>query len=313
MALLKSKISELKTKAKSDIQKGSDKLTSVKDSAVSLKKDLIHKGDVGSIGDLSKLKTSVGGAVSNLTDSIDSIAQLKDVIPDAKNIGSKVLDKLKSSSSALSSIGVTGLPFLTSKKNGLDENSKVASALKISDEEAKAYDSNGLKHFMNIFLDTLKSEKISFKQLGGRRWGVGRENNQVYGNAFLQRQNTTTYKTLDSDGNYYWLSDYQSRHYYGEAVDISSSNLSELLEKIALSTPVIEVMHKFGICIQYEDSESGVSKGTHFHCSTDEGSSQSKWWGIVNQLRVAQKLKTYSILVTSDYFEKETQNAVEIA
>lgn len=251
----------------------------------------------GAIGNLGNLKDVLGG--NELF--TDGLSQLQNSIDTVKG----AIDKFKSIKPKID--GLTG--FVDFKDS---DNSQTIKLVDITSEEAMKYDDNGLKHFINLFLDELKNEKINFTLQGGRRWAVNRDDEKVFGNAFLKQQTEEAYKTLDSDGKYYWLSDYNSRHYYGEAVDIAGE-LDGLLESIAKNDKVLNIMHQFGICMQVETSQSGHSKGTHFHCSTDPNKPQTKWWGIVNKIRQKNGLKLYTVVSDSQYTEKETANKVEIA
>lgn len=297
-----------------------------------------------SLGDkLSSAKNILNGAKTEIDGVKGVVNSVKDGILQNLPISSEKIDKITNVSSVLSSnLGgvMDGLSKIEGLSSKFDEYSSKLSSAKnlvsglksklsglkknktdsnptneepeLTEKDYIAYDENGLKHFMNVFLDTLKSENISFELLGTRRWAVTTEDEKVFGNAFLCQQGTEVYKSLDSDGKYYWMSDYNSRHYYGEAVDITG-NLSEILESIAINDNVLDVMHTFGICLQYETSQSGFSKGTHFHCSTDADNPQTKWWGIVNQIREKYNLKFYTVIASSPFYEKETTNAIQIA
>lgn len=275
------------------------------------------------VSKISSLTATATAAVGNLTSAIDGMADItssfaagKKGLGEVKSLIDSARTKVGDVKSALGSIAAitqgSGTAE-TSKETDITANDKEGAPYKeLTREQAMAYDSNGLKHYMNIFLETLTAEGVTFTQLGARRWAVDVEDNKVYGNAFLERQSSKTFKTLDSDGKLYWLSDYNSRHYYGEAVDIGGS-LEAILDKVARSAKVLDVMHHFGICMQIETSESGHSKGTHYHCSTDGDNPQTKWWGVVNRIRESNGLRTYTVVVASDYYETEKKNPVQYA
>lgn len=289
---------------------------------------------VGSVSnDVASVKNSI---MNNIEAGKEQIANIKNAASDALNKGQTALNKLNSISDSISSTissnlssaktlfnqakkditkiedGKAHITTATDTKSTDIKDSSVYDKLTLSKDEAMAYDSNGMKHFMNIWLGTMSEEGIPYTTLGMRRWALTVEDEKVYGNAFLERQSSETYKTLDSDGIRYWLSDYNSRHYYGEAADITGP-LSTILETIALNDNVLDVMHHYGICIQLETSQSGHSKGTHFHGSTDKDNPQTKWWGIVNQIRDKNGLKLYTVVPNSEYYEIETKNEVKFA
>lgn len=234
-----------------------------------------------------------------------------------------LINNVKSCVSCVSSIGNNLKNSALGNILGLNKNSSeipedssisdVSTNLDYTKEELMAYDPNGLKHFMNIFIDSLNRNNISYQILASRRYAVDRNDQIVYGNAFIQKEQTSTYKTLDSDNKLYWFSDLDSRHYYGEAIDIiGGGSLSDLLESIYLKDDVLRTMHKFGICIQVEVSETGAAKGTHFHCSTEPNEPQTIWWGLVNKKHQQLKLPLYSIIINSEYYEEPTLNNVII-
>jgi len=263
-------------------------ISGIKDSVLSI----LNNPSLSSIEDVGKaadfVKSEVAGQIEDVKSSVES------AVSAANNITSKVEDQIKAS------LGYKD----TSLGTGIDPDF----------DSMMAYDGDGMKHFMNVFIDTLNSEGIPYEPKGKRRWAVDKDDNKVFGNAFCQRETSELYKTLDSDGQLYWLGDYDSRHYYGEAIDIEpTSSFDDLLEKICLSDKVLDCMHKYGICIQVEVSKSGYSKGTHFHCSTDRNNPQAKWWGIVNKRRSASNLNTYTVILQRDYYEKETKNDIQIA
>jgi len=270
------------------------------------------------------LLSSISSASSSLTSvlnspSLSNVSNLKNIASDLSSSITSKVDSVKSSISNAKATASNIASKLTAKNEGeISQKDTVQEAeSKESEktfEEAMSYDGNGLKHFMNEFLNVMNSEGIGYTLLGARRWAVDKKDKKVYGNAFVMRQTSEIYKTLDSDGELYWLSDYNSRHYYGEAVDISpSGTFDKLLEDICLSDKVLDCMHKYGICLQLEVSHSGHSKGTHFHCSTDQTGAQTKWWGIVNKRRANTKMKTYTVIIKGDYYEEETKNEIVLA
>ena len=317
---IEGKISSLENnilaKADESIKSG----TPLPEDLISSTKENLENITSGASALVTSIENTVGDLTSSLQDkSLGSIDGIQDTISTLKN---EISDKISSVKNSLESSKASIVNIISSiqdNSKGLTsvESSVIDSATgAVSDmsfEEAMAYDSNGLKHFMNEFISTMNSENIPYTLKGTRRWALDKDDNKVYGNAFVMRETSDIYKTLDSDGNMYWLSDYDSRHYYGEAIDIEpTSSFDDLLEKICLSKKTLDCMYRYGICIQLEVSKSGHSKGTHFHCSTDQEGSQSKWWGIVNKRRMSDNLNTYVTILKRDYYEKETSNEVVV-
>jgi len=287
-------------------------------------------------GPASELRNKIGNIITNGAEglnktSLDDIkGKLNTYIDSGTNIASNLtdsIDKLGSSldfSNAKSALSLAKNLFNEAKDLTNDINNVIVEESSIKKNEIKnfdesnpqadmEYDPNGLKHFMNIWLGVMSTEGMPFAILATRRWAVTKEDKTVYGNAFTEQQSTETYKTLDSDNNLYWYSDFNSRHYYGEAVDIKpTSSMSDLLEKMCLNDNVCNIMHKYGICMQVETSQVGPAKGTHFHVSTERNSPQTNWWSIVNRMRIENKLETYVVIAESEYYEEETKNSVII-
>lgn len=312
MSNIKDKISG----AKNAVNQGKSALNGIKGAKDTITNTILSGGTVSSLivsslnAGIESVLTSVSSAVSNLKD-VTSI--VPEIIGDMKNLNNSLNDAKSLLNKAKTSDSNTEKTNTSQTVKVIDEeDSEIYGQINISKEEGMAYDGNGLKHIMNIWLGIMGSEGVSFTTLGTRRWAVDTEDNKVYGNAFLQRQSSKTFKTLDSDGKLYWLSDYNSRHYYGEAVDITG-DLQGILDAVAKSDNILDCMHKFGICMQIETSESGHSKGTHFHCSTDPDNPQTKFWGVVNRIRETNKMSKYTVVVNSDFYELETKNPVELA
>lgn len=312
-------MSEVKDKisgAKDAVSQGKSALSGVQGLKDTITNTILS-GGTSSSSDISSLNS---GTESALTSAASAVSNLNEVSAEVPEIGSDMQNLNDSLNDAQSSMDNAKTSGTDTKKTDTsqtvkvvdEEDSEIYDQINLTKEEGMAYDGNGLKHIMNIWLGIMASEGIPFIPLGTRRWAVDTEDNKVYGNAFLQRQSSKTFKTLDSDGKLYWLSDYNSRHYYGEAVDITGG-LQEILDAVAKSDNVLDCMHKFGICMQIETSESGHSKGTHFHCSTDPDNPQTKFWGVVNRIRETNKMPKYTVVVNSDFYELETKNPVELA
>lgn len=274
-------------------------------------------GGTSSSSDISSLNAGTESALTSASSAVSNLKSVSSEVPeigsDMKNLNDSLKDAQSSMDNAKTSGSDTEKSDTSQTVKVIDEkDSEIYDQINITKEEGMAYDENGLKHFMNIWLDIMGSEKIPFTTLGTRRWAVNAEDSKVYGNAFLQKQSSKIFKTLDSDQKLYWMSDYNSRHYYGEAVDITG-DLQEILDAVAKSDNVLDCMHKFGICMQIETSESGHSKGTHFHCGTDPDNPQTKFWGVVNRIRETNKMSKYTVVVNSDFYELETKNPVELA
>ena len=179
--------------------------------------------------------------------------------------------------------------------------------------EAMAYDPDGNKHYLNVFLGIMSAEGVPYILLAARRWAIDRDDNKYQGNGWLEKGMTGLYKILDWDGVTYFMTNFRSRHFYGEAADVKpTTSYSDMLTKMAISDRVCNFMYKYGLCLQFEKNEAGAAKGEHFHIGTDYGDPQTQWWSVVNKIRQEHKLTYNYIPVTqSDYYEEEIQHPIQ--
>lgn len=192
-----------------------------------------------------------------------------------------------------------------------DDGTKEMRELKLDTSDAvKAFDANGLKHYMNILIDIMSQQGIPFIIIAGRRWAVDPEDNIVEGNAFTKRNGK--YKVLTDTGDLLWFSSHNSRHLYGEAFDIipSSGSFSDLLTKICLDHKVIKCMNVYGICLAVETTEGGSAAGSHFHISTDINY-QTLFWEVANEKRERAHFKLLNPVTKSVYYQDEILNKVQ--
>lgn len=206
-------------------------------------------------------------------------------------------------------IDISGNLNIINKNDGISDISSDMA----EDNNMSVYDANGLKHFMNSLLKLLDNSNINYKFLAGRRKALDISGNIAYGNAFIEKTGTNTFKTLDSDNRIYWFEGRDSRHYYGEAVDIKPSDgktFSDLLDTICLNDTITDFMHLYGLCIQYETLTSGAAEGSHFDISTEPGDAQLKWWSIVNKIRLNSSKYTYPQNAASSFYETPVNNNV---
>lgn len=298
----------------SSIKAADNAVLSYNSAITTLKTNSSTISSLASAGTASEIASAVSSASlagTNITNSLSSVIGNIGGVVSTDSLSS-TLSSLKSSAVSLTSISDEIKSVSGTSSDTTTTDSSVSTDSSLSFSELMAYDTTGLKHFMTLFCNSLDSEKINYTLQGCRRWALDASDNRVYGDAFLQKSGTDTYRTLDSDSQKYWLSDYNSRHYYGEAVDIipSSGDMSSLLNSICDSSVILGVMHDYHICIQVEESASGASAGTHFHCGTENGDPQTTWWSTVNQKRANKNLSTYSVILTSDYYEDNATNTV---
>ena len=273
-----------------------------------LKSSITFSGENTDISScISKLKTYNSAASILSAQAVSKVEALKD--SSEKEV---IMNSMQNYSSSFSDIS-TDLSsyYAETSVSSLSDASTVLNSS--SNESLSSYDDNGLKHFMNLFIKILDAANVKYKLLSGRHYALDVSGNIVYGNAFVEKSGTDTFKTLDSDNKIYWFEDRSSRHYYGESIDIEpvgSGGFSDLLNSICLTDKISDAMHEYGLCVQYETLAAGAAAGAHFDISTEPGSPQMKWWSIVNKARTDSSLYTYSENTASSYYEAPTDNDV---
>ena len=203
--------------AKDAVNQGKSALNGVQGAKDTITNTILSGGTASS-SDISSLNSGTESALTSASSAVSNLNTVSSEVPeisgDMKNLNNSLNDAQSSMNNAKTSGSNTEKTDTSQTVKVVDEeDSEIYGQINISKEEGMAYDGNGLKHIMNIWLGIMGSEGVSFTTLGTRRWAVDTEDNQEYGNAFLQRQPSKTFKTLDSDGKLYWLSDYNSRHY----------------------------------------------------------------------------------------------------
>lgn len=174
----------------------------------------------------------------------------------------------------------------------------------------------GLVPYMNELI-SLMNETIenSFKVVSGRRYAVDANGNKYDGNAFLKKGNL--YKCVSSTGQELWFSSNNSKHLYGEAIDIINSDCSfeELGNKILSSNQILLFMYNHGLSMFIESTtdDMGVSV-KHYHIGTDTVARQA-FWNQVYSTRGTWLIGSKSV---ADYnsinvAQKEIKNAIQTA
>ena len=142
----------------------------------------------------------------------------------------------------------------------------------------------GLKQYMKDIFNAIKEATSDVKLVGARRYAVDTNGNKVNGNAFIHSANG--YKCMDAKGNIMYLEKNNSRHLYGEAIDIingSSLSFQNLWQHVILvNGAVLKLMHDNGVSAYVETSIDDMgTKSKHIHIGTDT-IKQSEFWQLVD-------------------------------
>lgn len=174
----------------------------------------------------------------------------------------------------------------------------------------------GLVPYMNDLINLMKEVLgNNFKVVSGRRYAVDADGNKYEGNAFLKRGNL--YKCVSSSGQELWFSSNNSKHLYGEAIDIinSEGSFEELGNKILNSNQILLFMYNYGLSMFIESTtdDLGVSV-KHYHIGTDTVARQAFW----NQVYSSRGTWMIGSKSVADYnsinmAQKEIKNVIKTA
>ena len=167
----------------------------------------------------------------------------------------------------------------TSEDNDLDEDYSI-----IKDEDkvqGTEIPLTGLKPYMKQLYKDIETESNNrVKLVAAKRWAVDADGNKVEGNAFLE--NHGYYKCVNAIGDTMYFKQNNSKHLYGEAIDIINTNgigFNELMTDIIMKSPtILTTMYNNGISAyieQAQDDNGVVTK--HYHFGTDTIKQKAFW------------------------------------
>ena len=130
----------------------------------------------------------------------------------------------------------------------------------------------GLKSYMvDIYNKISEITNNNISLVSGRRYAVDASNNKVDGNAFVQQAGY--YKCVNNAGEVLWFESYNSKHLYGEAIDIINKEgyaFEDIFNNIVYSDDTLELMYNNGVSMYIENStDSGGVNVKHYHIGTD--------------------------------------------
>lgn len=171
----------------------------------------------------------------------------------------------------------------------------------------------GLKDFMkDIYRAIVQESDNKVKLVSARRWAVDEYGNKVDGNAFVMKNGY--YKCMNAIGDVMYFKSNNSRHLYGEAIDIINNGIefTELMTNIIMKRPsILQLMYDNGVSAYIEQAkdDSGVTT-KHYHIGTDT-IKQKEFWASVKALtgtdRIPGSLNTFT-----NYMKNNNKASVEI-
>lgn len=172
----------------------------------------------------------------------------------------------------------------------------------------------GLKSYMkDIYKAIAEETNGKVKLVAARRWAVDADGNKVDGNAFLE--NHGYYKCINAIGEMLYFKQNNSKHLYGEAIDIINSNglgFNELMTDVIMkSSNILTLMYNNGISAyieQAKDDNGVVTK--HYHIGTDT-TKQKEFWNSVKAVNNKSSIIPGTYIDFSSYYSKN-KGSVEI-
>lgn len=134
---------------------------------------------------------------------------------------------------------------------------------------------------LNVY-NAIKSEIPDARLVSARRWAVDENGKRVSGNAFVTKNGL--YKCCNAKGEIMYFRSNNSKHLYGEAIDIvngSGQSFDGMLEQMMTSNSIIRTMCENGMamCKETSSDDSGVT-ASHYHIGTD-ADIQTPFWNAV--------------------------------
>ena len=164
---------------------------------------------------------------------------------------------------------------------------------------------------LNVY-NTIKSEIPDVRLVSGRRWAVDENGKRVNGNAFVTKNGL--YKCCNAKGEVMYFKSNNSKHLYGEAIDIvngSGQSFDSMLEQIMTSNSIVRSMCENGMAMCKETSadDSGVS-ASHYHIGTDSDI-QTPFWNAVMAAYPMMPSDLKSLIQKHQSFNKQN-SSVEV-
>lgn len=172
----------------------------------------------------------------------------------------------------------------------------------------------GLKSFMKDIYKTILSESDNkCKLVSGRRWAVDEYGNKVDGNAFIKKYDY--YKCMNAIGEVMYFKKNNSRHLYGEAIDIINNGMdfTELMTNIIMKSPtILKLFYDYGVSAYIEQARDDTGATTkHYHIGTDT-IKQREFWESVKAILGSDRIPG-TLITFTNYMTKNTNQQVEFS
>ena len=170
----------------------------------------------------------------------------------------------------------------------------------------------GLKDFMKELYHLISDATDNkVKLVSARRWAVNEYGNKVDGNAYIMKNGY--YKCMNAIGDVLYFKSNNSRHLYGEAIDIINVGMdfTELMTNVIMKNKdILLLMYNNGISAYIEQSKDDIGTTTkHYHLGTDT-IKQKEFWASVKAVLGSDKIP--GTLITFSNYMKNNKQTPEI-
>lgn len=170
----------------------------------------------------------------------------------------------------------------------------------------------GLKDFMKELYHLIsEATDNKVKLVSARRWAVNESGNKIDGNAFIMKNGY--YKCMNAIGDVLYFKSANSRHLYGEAIDIINVGMdfTELMTNVIMrNKDILLLMYNNGVSAYIEQSKDDIGTTTkHYHIGTDT-IKQKEFWASVKAVLGSDKIP--GTLITFSNYMKNNKQTPEI-
>jgi hypothetical protein len=170
----------------------------------------------------------------------------------------------------------------------------------------------GLKDFMKEIYRTISEESNNkVKLVSARRWAVNEAGEKIDGNAFIVKNGY--YKCMNAIGDVLYFKSNNSRHLYGEAIDIINVDIdfTELMTSVIMkSKAILTLMYNNGVSAYIEQSTDDLGTTTkHYHIGTDT-IKQKEFWASVKAVLGSDKIPG-TLITFSNYMKNNIHKDIE--
>lgn len=171
----------------------------------------------------------------------------------------------------------------------------------------------GLRDFMkDIYRAIAEESDNKVKLVSARRWAVDEYGNKVDGNAYIMKNGY--YKCVNAIGDVMYFKTNNSRHLYGEAIDIINNGMdfTELMTTVIMKKrSILELMYNYGVSAYIEQAKDDAGVTTkHYHIGTDT-IKQKEFWASVKALNGSDRIPG-TMITFSNYMKNNINAATEI-